>query len=147
MKKILILISFMVLLSSCGTTALYYWGGGEKREATTYEKLSYNDYKTQTPDAVCKLICAYEDIVSHPGGTRRVPPPGICAEYGYLLLQPATAQVFLENATSSQKRVFDKTEDFTATFSERGKEMLQKEMEYYPESRQFIEPLIRKLVR
>lgn len=34
----------------------------------------------------------------------------------------------------------------TKFFSELGKEMLQKELEYYPESKQFIEPLMEKLV-
>lgn len=146
MKRLLSLALSVLLLSSCGVTTLYYWGGGEGG-TTTYENLSYNDYKRQSPDAVCKLICVYEDMVSHPGGTRQVPPPGICAEYGYLLLQSATAQTFAENATRSQKRVFDDTDDYAALFSERGKEMLQKEIEYYPESRQFIEPLIQKLAR
>lgn len=146
MRKLLSLALSVLLLSSCGVTSLYYWGGGEG-STTTYENLSYNDYKKQSPDAVCKLICVYEDMVSHPGGIRQMPPPGICAEYGYLLLQPTTAQIFAANATRSQKRAFGDAEDYSAMFSERGKEMLQKEMEYYPESKQFIEPLIRKLAQ
>ena len=123
---------------------MYYWGGW-MNGATAYENLAYKDYKTQTPEAICKLVCVYEDMVSSPGGTRQVPPPGICAEYGYLLLQPDTATTFTEKATSQQKQIF-KGSDFSVIFSERGKEMLQKELEYYPESKQFIEPLIKKLV-
>ncbi len=78
------------------------------------------------------------------GGTRHMPPPGICAEYGYLLLMPATAAAFTENATPAQRRFFAAT-DYYVFFSERGREMLKKEVEYYPESRQFVEPLIKRL--
>lgn len=145
MKNIIIFIVATIVLSSCGTTTLYYWGG-DMNGTSNYEKLAYTDYKTQTPKATCNLICVYEDMVTNLGGTRKVPPPGICAEYGYLLLLPSTAQTFYENATSRQKKVFDRT-DYSVFFSERGKEMLQKEIEYYPESRQFIEPLIKKLAR
>lgn len=145
MKNILILIVTAIILSSCGVTTLYYWGG-DKHGTTTYENLAYKDYKTQTPETICQLICAYEDIVSNPGGLRCVPPPGICAEYGYLLLQPSTAQIFSEKATARQRKSFRGT-DYSVLFFERGKEMLQKELEYYPESTSFIEPLIKKLAQ
>lgn len=145
LTKASILFLSTVILSSCGVTSLYYWGG-TKRDATAYEQLAYADYKNQSPEAVCNLICVYEDMVSNPGGTRQVPPPGICAEYGYILLQPQTAKIFYEHATGAQKRIFSGS-DYSALFSERGKLMLQKEMEYYPESRQFIEPLIKRLVQ
>ena len=148
MKKVLIFLAAALTLSSCGimqSSALYYWGGTQN-ETTVYEDLTYKDYKKQTPEAVCKLVCAYEDMVSHPGGVRKMPPPGICAEYGYLLLQPSTAEYFTSKATDYQKKAFDRN-DFAAFFPERGKEMFQKELEYYPESRQFIEPLLKKLAR
>lgn len=143
MKKVLILTVSAFILNSCGTPSLYYWGG-EKHGTTNYENLAYKDYKSQTPDALCKLIYLYEDMVSNPGGTRSVPPPGICAEYGYLLLLPETADTFSENATYKQRNLFSGT-DYGEIFYERGKEMLEKEIEYYPESKQFIEPLIKKL--
>lgn len=134
-------------LTSCVTTNLYYWGGIQK-QATTYENLAYMDYKKQSPEAICKLIVAYNDMVTNPTkeGTRHIPAPGICAEYGYLLLLPETATAFTEHATAAQKRVF-KEKDYSSTFPELGKEMLQKEMEYYPESTQFIEPLLKKLAQ
>lgn len=144
MRRLLILIVVVFALSSCGVTTLYYWGG-EQNGTTTYENLAYQDYKTQTPEAICKLICTYEDIVRNPIGTRLVPPPGVCAEYGYLLLQPSTAQIFFEKATWSQKRVF-RRDDYDVFFVERGKEMMQMELEYYPESSKFIKPLIDRLV-
>jgi len=145
MRKAFILFFTLCVLCSCGTTssALYYWGG-EQKGTTTYENLAYADYKTQTPEAICNLICAYQDMVSNPGGSRQVPPPGICAEYGYLLLQPSTAQAFQEKATDRQKVVFPNS-DYQASFPELGLALLKKEIEYYPESRKFLEPLIQKL--
>lgn len=127
------------------TKSLYYWGGIQNG-TTTYENLAYQSYDKQTPKSLCNLVAAYENMVTNPGGTRQVPPPGICAEYGYLLLQPETAETFLNNATPIQKKLFS-SEDYSALFQERGKEMLQKEIELYPESAKFIEPLIKKLAR
>lgn len=145
MKHILCLLAMTFLASSCGVSTLYYWGGTQNG-ATAYENLAYKDYKTQTPEALCKLICVYQDMVSNPVGIRQMPPPGICAEYGYLLLQPETADIFARNATSSQKASFESS-DFAETFPLLGKEMLQKEMTYYPESSRFIAPLIQKLTQ
>ena len=146
MNKIIILALAVVMLSSCGTTnTLYYWGGTQNG-TTTYENLAYKSYKKQTPKSLCGLIAVYENMVTNPGGTRQVPPPGICAEYGYLLLTPGTAETFMNNATPAQKKLFNSS-DFNAAFLERGKEMLQKEIEFYPESAKFIEPLIKKLAR
>lgn len=134
------------MLSSCGmTNALYYWGGSQGG-TTAYENMAYQSYDTQTPQSICDLVAVYENMVTNPGGFRQVPPPGICAEYGYLLLQPQTAEAFHNYATPYQKRLF-KTADYSAVFLERGKELLQKEMELYPESTKFIEPLIKKLAR
>lgn len=143
MKKSVIILVATMILSSCSVSSLYYWGG-ESNGTTLYETLAYKDYKTQTPDALCKLICAYENIVTHPAGTRMIPPPGICAEYGYLLLLPETAATFEKNATRAQKRVF-KGSDILTIFNKRGKEMLIKEIVLYPESTKFIQPLIKKL--
>lgn len=147
MKKLFLLIVSVVLLSSCGptTSALYYWGPRDG-EATRYEQLTYRSYKSQTPESICSLLCAYEDMVSNPGGSRGVVPPGICAEYGYLLLQPEMAQIFSEHATSKQKRVYSTT-DYATLFAEKGKEMMEKELELYPESEVFIAPLIKKFVK
>ena len=88
----------------------------------------------------------YEDIVSNPGGMRKMPPPGICAEYGYMLLIPENANIFAEHATSMQKRTFD-SGDYATFFPEKGKELLQKEIELYPESAKFITPLIERLCK
>lgn len=142
MKKVLIPILVLVLAASCGPQRLYYWGStGEG--TTLYEELAYRQYDKQTPESICALVCLYEEMVTHPGGTRQVPPPGICAEYGFLLLQPATAEYFAQHATKRQRKAFG-SGDFTASFQERGLEMLAKEIELYPESAKFIEPLLKK---
>ena len=146
MKKILILALASFALISCGISSnLYYWGGVQNG-ATTYENLAYKNYDKQTPESLCKLICMYEDIVSNPGGTRRMPPPGICAEYGYMLLIPENATIFAEHATAMQKRTFA-SGDYASFFPQKGKEMLQKEIELYPESAKFIAPLMEKLCK
>lgn len=146
MKKVLVLMLSVMMLSSCGmTSSLYYWGGTQNG-TTAYENLAYQSYDKQTPKSICDLVVVYERMVSNPGGTRQVPPPGICAEYGYLLLQPETAETFLNNATYTQKQLF-KTDNYSVFFQERGKEMLEKEIELYPESARFIKPLIKKLAR
>lgn len=146
MKKLFVLALVTFCLTSCGfTSSLYYWGGTQNG-VTTYENLVYRNYDKQTPESICKMICMYEDIVSNPGGVRKMPPPGICAEYGYLLLIPENASIFAEYASSMQKRTFS-SNDYAAFFPERGKEMMQKEIELYPESAKFIAPLIEKLCK
>ena len=146
MRKLLILSLVTFCLTSCGlTSSLYYWGG-EQNGATTYENLAYKNYNKQTPESLCKLICMYEDIVSCPGGMRRMPPPGICAEYGYMLLIPENAAIFAEHATAMQRKTFA-SGDYASFFPQKGKEMLQKEIELYPESAIFIAPLMKKLCK
>lgn len=146
MKRLLVLSVVTFCLISCGfTSTLYYWGG-EQNGATTYEDLAYKNYDKQTPESLCKLICMYEEIVTDPGGSRRMPPPGICAEYGYMLLIPENAAIFAEHATAMQKRTFA-SGDYASFFPEKGKEMLQKEIELYPESAKFIAPLIERLCK
>lgn len=144
MKRLAIFILTAMCFASCGVpNTLYYWGG-TRNGATTYEHLAYKLYDKQTPESICKLLCMYEDLVKHPGGTRRVPPPGICAEYGYMLLIPENAEIFAKNATNLQKKVY-RSNDYASIFPEMGKKMLLKEIELYPESAKFIEPLIERL--
>ena len=144
MKKLFVLLLVTFCLTSCGlTSSLYYWGGSQNG-ATTYENLAYKNYDKQTPESICKLICMYEDIVTHPGGIRNMPPPGICAEYGYMLLIPENAEIFAKHATSTQKRTFVSTE-YATFLPQEGKELKLKEIELYPESAKFIAPLIERL--
>jgi len=143
MKKLLIFLIFVCTVTSCGlmtegSKSLYYWGGSSSG-TTAYEDASYQFNKSQSPAALCRLLCIYEDMVSHPGGQRGVPAPGICAEYGYLLLQPETATIFANNATEYQKKLMASVD-----FIEKGKAMFQKEIELYPESVKFLAPVIKK---
>ncbi len=144
-------IAFTALCAtSCGlfsssSSDLYYWGGTSDG-TTVYEDLSYQRYKTQTPESLCELICGFEDMVQNPGGVRQTPPPGICAEYGYILLLPETASTFAQSATEKQKKCFERS-DYEAFFAEYGLELLEREVKYYPEAAKFIEPLIKRLAR
>ena len=146
MRKTALLLLAAALLSACGTTGDLYSWGGYRNKTSAYEDYAYQYYHRQTPESLCDLLACYEQMVSTPGGSRQVPPPGICAEYGYLLLLPETAVTFMNHASASQKRLFQ-TGDFAGLFQERGKEMLQMEIELYPESAIFIRPLIKKLVK
>jgi hypothetical protein len=143
MRKLLILAVGIVALSSCGPTTLYYWGE-DFSDTYIYDKITYRNFKNQTPESICSMVVGYEEIVNNPGGIRGTIPPGVCAEYGYLLLQPTTAEYFQEFATSGQKRHFSRS-DYGALFMEKGKELLQKELELYPESSVFILPLLNRL--
>lgn len=145
MRK-LFLSAAVILLSSCATSRMYYWGSNPAFDDGTskYENLAYKNYDRQTPQSVCELVCLYEDMIQHPGGARGVVPPGIYAEYGFLLLQPSTVEAFEKHATERQKKMFAST-SYAEIFPERGVEMMRKEMELYPESAKFIAPLLKRL--
>ncbi len=145
MRPSLVLLTSALLLSSCGTTVgLYNWGPSSDG-ASGYESAAYRNYKERTPESICNLIYVYEVMVSRPDGTRKMPPPGICAEYGYLLLQPDVADVFYHNASDRQRRLFGNLTDYSGLFRERGEEMLRLEMINYPESATFVGPLLKRL--
>jgi len=137
----LILSALTLGLCSCGTskTQLYSWGG-RTNGTSKYEENAYRHYKTQSPEALCDLLVTYESMINTPGGERMVPPPGICAEYGYMLLDPNTATVFVENATDKQKAMIVRTD-----YVEYGIELLEREIQYYPEAKKFIEPIIKRI--
>lgn len=141
MKKI-ILISLIALLSTSCATTLYNWGSTYSG-CSNYEKLSYRFYDKQTPESICELVVMYDNVINNPGGTRNCPPPGVCAEYGYLLLMPGTAETFEKHATSRQRKHFSSS-DYASSFHTLGLEMLNKEMQLYPESVEFIKPLLKK---
>lgn len=83
-----------------------------------YEKTSYNYYKKQTPESTQAMLNTYAKIISQQNkSTRKVVPPGTYAEYGFLLVQTGK--------------------------KEEGMAMLKKEMETYPESKVFIERVIK----
>ncbi|MBR5603997.1 MAG: DUF4810 domain-containing protein [Bacteroidales bacterium] len=143
MRKLLAICASAMLLSSCVPTSMYYWGKMTDG-VSKYEQLTYKHYDQQTPESICELLVLYEDMVSNPGGSRNTVPPGICAEYGFLMLQPNTAEIFEMYATPKQKKAFENSE-YGALFSEKGIKMLEMEMELYPESVTFIGPILKRL--
>ena len=60
----------------------------------------------------------YDRLLHAPGGVRMVPPPGVCADYGYLLLMNG------------------KTDE--------GKALLEQETVLYPESKKFIDRILKR---
>lgn len=110
MKKILFLLIPVFLLASCTLhKPLYSWN---KYDITSYNYIKNNDEKSTQ-----ELIKNYEAIISKQNGTRKVIPPGIYADYGFVLLQSG------------------KTEE--------GNAMLEKEISLYPESKIFIARIIK----
>jgi len=115
MKKLyigLILLSAL-LMASCGPSqkTLYNWG--------SYQQESYDYVKNSTDSSLDDLLKSYEGILNKQGGTRKTIPPGICADYGYLLVKRGR-----------------KAE---------GIAMMKKEVALYPESATFMSRIIKKL--
>ena len=111
MKKIILIAFSVCALYSCTTPKLYSW--------SNYETTSYNYLKATNEKTSAELIKSYQDIIKKQNGSRGVVPPGIYADYGFLLLQ------------------MNKTKE--------GKEMLMKEIELYPEAKVFIDRILKKL--
>ncbi len=83
-----------------------------------YEKTSYNYYKKQTPESTEALLQTYSQMIRQQSqSTRKVVPPGTYAEYGFLLVQTGK--------------------------KEEGVAMLKNEITAYPESKVFIERIIK----
>lgn len=143
MKKLAILLLALICATSCGTTSLYYWGY-TMQGASAYETLSYKRADKESPKSICRVIEMYEDLLANPGGQRQVPPPGICAEYAYMLLQPETMDIFYKNATQSQISSFERSIYGSSPF-EKAIKLFEKEIELYPESVQFVLPLLNRL--
>ena len=114
MKKTLIILGTIILMASCTVQKpLYSW---EK-----YEKASYAYLKNSNDESTQALIENYEKIIEQQSGTRNVPPPGICADYAFVLLEMGK--------------------------TDKGKELLLREIELYPESSIFIERILKMLNR
>lgn len=109
MKKAVFLILTGIAFASCSTqTQLYSW--------KNYDNAVYAYTKTSDEKSVENLMQVYTQLIENSGGTRKVPPPGVCADYGYLMLQ--------------QGKI------------EEGKALLVKETVLYPESKKFIDRIL-----
>lgn len=115
MKKLLIktfaLGAILLLAQSCSTSRpMYSWYG--------YDDAAYEYSRSHSPEQAEKLAQVYKKIIKSQKGSRGQIPPGMCAEYGYLLIKQG-------------KR-------------EEGLALLNKEIELYPESQVFISRIIKQ---
>jgi hypothetical protein len=95
----------VLYLTSCeAPKMLYSWNN--------YDETSYKYLKNSDEKSTEQLITTYRNLIEKQTGTRKTVPPGIYADYGFILLQAG------------------KTEE--------GKAMLEKEFALYPESKVFI---------
>jgi len=110
MKKIIFISITVLLLASCTIQKpLYSW---DKYEITSYNYLKNSDEKSTQ-----ELIETYQKIIEKQKGSRGVVPPGIYADYGFILLQ--------------------------ANKTEEGKALLLKEIALYPESKIIIDRILK----
>lgn len=103
--RFLFVIVAVVMLSAC-TTDRYYWG--------EYENQLYDFYKH--PDKMDSLLIALETVIEHGEQSGHI-PPGIYAEYGYLMLVKGDTDKALKS--------------------------FQREKEIWPESAYFMDVMIR----
>ena len=111
MKKILLAALVITTIASCTTTTLYSW--------YDYEDITYECSKKRTEELQAKLLKQYKKITEKQQGTRGVVPPGLYAEYGYLL--------------------------YTTGQQEEGLKFLKEEIKLYPESEIYISRIIKQL--
>lgn len=112
MKKNFYLLTTIIILSSCTVQKpLYTWD--------KYEVSSYNYLKNSDEKSTEALIETYRKIIDNQLGSRGVVPPGVYADYGYLLFQ--------NNRTDE------------------GRAMLMKEIQLYPESKTFIDRILKMI--
>ncbi|MDR1225414.1 MAG: DUF4810 domain-containing protein [Prevotellaceae bacterium] len=88
MKKNMLIAGCVLLLSSCAPTTLYNWGN--------YQAATYDYVKTGTDKDAATLSKTYQYIIDNPIGKRGVVPPGIYADYGYLLFKQGKTEEALK---------------------------------------------------
>lgn len=115
-KHIIIAAAAVMALASCGSTAeapkpLYSWGN--------YEDVTYQYKKKNTDQQRTKLLEEYSRLIANQTASRGTVPPGLYAEYGYLLYQGGDR--------------------------DKGIEYLNKEIALYPESEAYISRILKQL--
>lgn len=112
MKKVLFAVILGGILTSCTSNkTLYNW--------KNYDKAVYAYSETSSEESTDQLMETYNKLIENPGGTRMVPPPGVYADYGYLLIQKGKI--------------------------DEGLELLKKEVALYPESNAFLQLVIKRI--
>jgi len=113
MKRIVVIALLCAIMVSCSTAPkpMYSW--------YDYDDDTYAYLKNGDKESLADLIKTYEKIIAQQKGTRKIVPPGVYADYGFILIQ--------------------------AKKTEEGKKMLMKESELYPESSVFVNSVIRMI--
>jgi hypothetical protein len=112
MKKKFLFIGLGATLffASCAPKkTLYSW--------SNYDTASYIYLKNGDEKSIEQLIKTYQQLIDKQDGSRKTVPPGIYADYGFILVQTG------------------KTAE--------GKAMLEKEIALYPESKVFINRILK----
>ena len=112
MKKLLLAVGCVIAFASCGTEkSLYSWY--DSQDAT------YTYTKKGTEETLTKAMGQYKKVIEKQKGLRKSVPPGVNAEYGFLL--------------------------YKAGKKEEGLALLKAEIKAYPESESFITRIIKQL--
>ncbi len=112
MKKFVISALCVVAMTSCQTqNSLYSWYDSEDA--------AYKYTKRSSEETLTKAMAQYEMVIKKQKGVRGMVPPGVNAEYGYML--------------------------FKAGKKEEGLALLRAEIAAYPESEKFISRIIKQL--
>ena len=112
MMKYLMFIASTFLLVSCSLMQKPLYNYAQYEDAV-YRYITVQDEKSEE-----RLLKNYEKILGKPG-IRKTPPPGICADYGYLLLKKGETK--------------------------KGKTLLKREKKLYPESAVFINAILKRI--
>ncbi|MDR0546360.1 MAG: DUF4810 domain-containing protein [Dysgonamonadaceae bacterium] len=110
-KTIIAALSGLFLMSCVSTNNLYYWGN--------YQERTYDYAKNGTDQSLSDLMTTYQTLMDKQTGSRKTVPPGICADYGYVLYKQGK--------------------------KEEGLALLEKEIALYPESAVFVSRIIKNL--
>lgn len=112
MRKFILGAICVIAMTSCQTqTSLYSWYGSENA--------TYTYTKRATDETLEKAMEQYEKVLKKQNGLRKTVPPGVNAEYGYLLCK--------------------------AGKKKEGLALLRAEIQAYPESEKFISRIINQL--
>lgn len=116
MKKLLLAVVAVLALGSCSTSDtavkdLYSW--------YDYEDAAYEYGKKNTDEKQAKLLEQYKKLVENQKALRGVVPPGMYAEYGYLL--------------------------YKCGKKDEGLGFMKQEISIYPESEKYISRIIKQL--
>ena len=102
----------VLTLASCSIQKpLYSW--------YNYENMTYQYSKKNTPELQAKVLEEYKKMTERQKGIRGTVPPGLYAEYGFLLYKTGKKQ--------------------------EGIAFLKEEIKQYPESEQYISRIIKQL--